>query len=59
MSNVETPEARLDVEEVVRIDVDEVDRPNTADANADEVEEENSMKRRTKRENLKCRMISQ
>lgn len=51
MSNVESLEARVDVEEVVRIDVDEVERQNTADvnANANEVEEEDPMKRRTKK----------
>lgn len=47
MSNVGSQEARVEVEEVERIDVDEVDTPNTTDVPSNEVEEENSMKRRT------------
>lgn len=47
MSNVESSEVRKDVEEVVRINVDEIDTPNTTDAN--EVEKEHPTKRITKK----------
>lgn len=47
MSNVESSEVRKDVEEVVRINVDEIDTPNTTDAN--KVEKEDPRKRRTKK----------
>lgn len=52
MSNVGSLEARVDVEDVDRIDVDEVDTPNTVDVPSNEGEEENSTKRRTKKEEI-------
>lgn len=47
MLNIESSEVREDVEEVVRIYVDEIDKPNATDGN--HVEEEDSTKRRTKK----------
>lgn len=47
MPNVESSEVRKDIEELARIDVDEIDTPNTTAAN--EVEEEDPTKRRTKK----------